>query len=140
METRPLPEGPPPALVGDRACRSLVAGGAAYLTTADNSPLGIASLGAPAAHSSYSATTILWNPGAPIVGQGTPITSMNARQLVRRGMPAIAAKKLPAGSGLFELSSQVTSVADPVTGFLSITGTAKDPKNAEAISTASHKR
>ena len=110
----------------------LVAGAAAWVT-AEVAPVQPV---APKA-TGYAATTVLWNPGAPLVGQGSPITDLTVlANLV--GLPeisSIAEKRLHA-DGTPGQSPQVYATTDPTTGFLSITGTAPDPRTAERISNA----
>ena len=107
----------------------LVAGTAAWVTTevAPVRPV------APKA-TGYSATTVLWNPGAPIVGQGSPITDLTVlANLV--GLPevsSIAAKRMHFDGTPLDLSQQVYATTDPTTGFLSISGTAPDPADGGA--------
>ena len=50
----------------------------------------------PLRRSAYTATTVLWNTGAPTLGQGSPITSMEAlaQVVTLPGPTAIAAKTL----------------------------------------------
>ena len=111
----------------------LVAGTAAWVTT-DVAPVQPVT---PKA-AGYSATTVLWNPGAPIVGQGSPITDLAVlANLV--GLPevsSIAAKRMHFDGTPLDLSQQVYATTDPTTGFLSISGTALDPATAERISNA----
>ncbi len=116
------------------AAAVLVAGTAAWATieVAPVQPV------TPPKSAGYSATTVLWNPGAPIVGQGSPITDLTVlANLV--GLPevsSIAAKRMHFPGSPLDLSQQVYATTDPTTGFLSITGTAPNPATAEGISKA----
>ncbi|MEO8424768.1 MAG: hypothetical protein ABI595_12770 [Actinomycetota bacterium] len=116
----------------------LVAGGAAFLTTADDPASGTSAAAVSSADLGYKATTVLWNPGAPVVGTGFVIPSMDTlAQLVRfPNVAVIAAKQLQSRDGPIELSTHVSAFADPTTGFLNVTGTSRNPKEAEAIADA----
>ena len=74
------------------AASVLVASAAAWLTTTAV-PSAQATAAPPTA---YTATTVLWNTGAPTMGQGSPITSMEAlaQVVTLPGPTAIAAKAL----------------------------------------------
>ena len=89
----PLPEGFPPALVGDRAVRPRRGVGRIDHDECDVTPRRVLDEGEP---TGYGATIVLWNPGAPIVGPGNPFTNMAtlAQFVSLPNVTAIAAKKM----------------------------------------------
>jgi capsular exopolysaccharide synthesis family protein len=116
------------------AASVLVASAAAWLTTA-----AVPSAGATVAPpTAYTATTVLWNTGAPTIGQGSPITSMEAlaQVVTLPGPTAIAAKALDFHGDPLVLSSKVQGSVDQASGFLNITATAPTREQAVATSTA----
>ncbi len=86
----------------------------------------------------YTATTVLWNTGAPTIGQGSPITSMEALAtlVTLPGVTSIAAKELQFPGTPLALASQVQASVDQTSGFLDITATSPTPKEAVRVSTA----
>jgi capsular exopolysaccharide synthesis family protein len=112
----------------------LVAGVAAWITTTTVAPprnSGVAS--------SYAATSVMWDPGISAgAGQGSPITNLDSLAQVV-SLPDVAAKAAQLmnyeGDPL-ALGAQVDASSDRTSGFLRITATAPDPKNAEKISAA----
>jgi len=117
------------------AASVLVASAAAWLTT---STVTLAQGAAAAEPTAYTATTVLWNTGAPTIGQGSPITSMeaSAQVVTLPGPTAIAAKALDFHGDPLALSSQVQASVDQASGFLNIMATAATPQRAVAVSTA----
>ena len=94
--------------------------------------------GASATPTAYTATTVLWNPGAPTIGQGSPITSMDALSTIATlpGVASIAAKELHFAGDPTLLASQVQATVDQTSGFLNITATAPAAKRAVVVSNA----
>ena len=117
------------------AASVLVSSAAAWFTTATVVPVQQAASPEPQA---YTATTVLWNTGAPTIGQGSPITSMEAlaQVVTLPGPTAIAAKGLDYHGDPLLLSSQVQGSVDQASGFLNIIATAPTPQRAVAVSTA----
>lgn len=111
----------------------VVASAAAWFTTATAPPLRATTPSEPQA---YTATTVLWNTGAPTLGQGSPITSLEAlaQVVTLPGPTAIAAKALDYRGDLLALSSQVRGSVDQASGFLNITATALTRERAVAVS------
>ena len=102
---------------------------AAWVTTAAlSSPKVVATR-----HTTYSATTTLWNVGAPTLGAAVtlpePVALANLVTLPE--VSSIAAQANPA-----VLDSKVYATTDPQIGRLVITGTASSPEQAVAVSTA----
>ena len=116
------------------AASVLVASAAAWFTTATLAPAQATS----SEPQTYTATTVLWNTGAPTIGQGSPITSMEAlaQVVALPGPTAIAAKGLDYHGDPLVLSSQVLGSVDEASGFLNITATARTPERAVAVSAA----
>jgi capsular exopolysaccharide synthesis family protein len=97
-----------------------------------------ATTGTAAPPTAYTATTVLWNPGAPTIGQGSPITSMDALATIVTlpSVATIAAKELHYVGDPTVLASQVLATVDQTSGFLNITSTAPTAKRAVAVSGA----
>jgi hypothetical protein len=89
----------------------LVASGAAFFTPVSATT---SSTHASSLPSAYTATTVLWNTGAPTIVQGSPITSMDALATIVTlpSVASIAAQELHFGGGPVVLSSCCRS-ADP---------------------------
>jgi capsular exopolysaccharide synthesis family protein len=114
----------------------IVAGAAAWITTEVSSPSS-SSLIRSGKGSGFEATTVLWNPGVPLVGQGSTFTVDQLAQLVTLpAVSAIAAKDLDFTGDTDQLANQVSSTADATTGFLEVTATADGAKAAQDLSSA----
>ena len=111
----------------------LVGGLAAWVTTT----LSPSASSTPAA-TVFTATTVLWNPGIPSVGQGAPITDIAtlAQIVTFPDVATIAAKTMHYQGSPLALRSQIQAAADTSGLFLNITGTASQPRRAERISAA----
>ena len=111
----------------------LVGGVAAWVTTTLS-----ASTPSTTATTVYTATTVLWNPGIPSVGQGTPITDVAtlAQIVTFPDVAAIAAKTIHYQGSPLVLRSQIQATADTSGLFLNITATSTKPRMAERISAA----
>jgi capsular exopolysaccharide synthesis family protein len=96
------------------------------------------STNASAPPTAYTATTVLWNPGAPTIGQGSPITSMDALSTIVTlpGVATIAADALRFQGDPVLLASQVAATVDQTSGFLNITATAPTAKRSVVVSSA----
>jgi capsular exopolysaccharide synthesis family protein len=112
----------------------LVAMAAAWFTTEATTRASASS----SANAGYGVKIVLWNPGAPVVGPGYPLPTADAlAQIVQlRAVVEIAAETLNYQGNLDRLSSRVAAAVDPTRGFLTITGTGKDPASAEAVAEA----
>ena len=116
------------------AASVVVASVAAWVTTV--------ALGSPkvavARQTTYNATTTLWNTGAPTIGQPVPLPdpATLANLVTLPDVASIAAQAMDTQGNPAALGSQVYATADPVTGLLDITGTAANPEQAVAVSTA----
>lgn len=86
----------------------------------------------------YSGTTVLWDPGVPTAGAGSPITNLDtlAQVVTLPDVSAAAAKLMHYPGDPLQLGSQVSASADKTSGFLRITAVAEDAKTAEVIPTA----
>lgn len=86
----------------------------------------------------YWATTVMWNPGDPSLGNGSPFSNPAtiAQIVTQPEVAAIAARRVEGGGGPLELLGSVQAFADDSTGFIYIKAISTDPDEAEAISTA----
>ena len=85
--------------------------------------------------SGFTATKVLWNPGAPLLGLGSLGSSPAslAGLVTDPNVASIAAAKMHHEGSVGDLISQVRASGNQSTGFLSITGTGKDLQSAKAV-------
>ena len=90
------------------------------------------------ATAAYSATTVLWDPGAPGVRPRNPFTSTVAlaQVVTLPDVVAIAAQVMDYQGSPLALRNQVKATTDPDERFLAITGYGAGPSSAETVSTA----
>ena len=90
------------------------------------------------APSGFTASKTLWDPGAPIVGVGSPISNPTslAGLVTSPNVALIAAKKMHYQGNPFDLSEQVRASGNLGNGFVTITATGKDLQTAQAVADA----
>ena len=129
----PLPESPPPALVGDRLRgpgRGWRGMGRSPTSRPRRAPP------RPRADLATRPRSSLWNPGAPTVGPGPRFTEQpTLAQFVTTtpDVAVIAAKKMGFEGSPTQLSKQVQASVDPVTASSRSPGSGEDPQTAATV-------
>ena len=114
------------------AASVVVASVAAWVTTVALNPAKV-----PRA-TTYVATTTLWNTQAPTIGQEVPLPDFDSlpTYLTLPQVASIAEQAMDGQAHSAALGSEVSAQADLNSGLLDITGTAANPEEAVAVSTA----